>query len=179
MLLLACLGFPQDEWQFKPGVVMASGSRDSALKDIRGRLLTVNGYRRVSAAKLEEISVYHAIIFYPEATTIGSGSSSDGPLSTEEITWEVQKNPPGSHKDTEEKRLKIKYHALDKNISVGPETFSLSGGNLFIIRLDESWLPGVTQLKAHFSERAEQEKVLGFFKSVLREDEEIQKLEFY
>jgi hypothetical protein len=178
---MACLSFSQDEWQFKPGVIMASGDQGSAFKDVSGKLLTVNGYRRVSPAKLDEVSVYHAIIFYPEAPIIGGGGgfSNSGPLSTEEITWKLQKNPPDDYKDTEEKKLEIKYHALDRIVSIGSETFSLSEGNLFIVRLDESWLPAAVQIKAHFSERAEKEKVLEFFKSVLRNDEAIQKLEFY
>jgi hypothetical protein len=178
---MACLGFSQDGWKFKPGMVMVSGDQSSVFKDVRGQMLSVNGYRRVSPAKLDEVSVYHAIIFYPEAPIIGGGGgfSNSGPISTEVITWKIQKNPPDDYKDTEEKKLEIKYHALERNVSVGSDTFSLSEGNLFIIRLNGGWHPAAVQIKAHFNERAEKEKALEFFKSALRDDQAIQRLEFY
>lgn len=181
LLLMPCPGLSQDGWQFKPGVVMASGDQSSVFKDVRGQLVSVNGYRRVSPAKLDEVSVYHVIIFHPEAPIIsgGGGFSNRGTLSTEAITWKLQKNPPDDYKDTQEKKLEIKYHALDRTVSVGSDTFPLSEGNLFIIRLDESWLPAAVQIKAHFNERAGKEKVLELFKSALRDDQAIQKLEFY
>lgn len=180
LLLLACVGFSQDEWQFKPGVVVPSGDRTSTFKNASGQLLTVEGQRRVSTSKLEEISVYHAIIFYPEGTVVGEGGefSNSGPISTEELTWKIQSDPRAAQKEMSEKRLEFKYHALDKNVRVGSETFSLADGNLFVIRLDVNWLPVVTQLREHFVEQAEKERVLQSFKSAAREDESVQRLEF-
>src|SRR5918911_1110527 len=179
LFFVNCVAFSQDEWQFKPGVIMASGDQMHVLKNVDGQLLTVNGYRRISKAKLADVSVYHALVFYPKSTIIGGGGSisNDGPLSTETITWKLQKNTPNDYKNTEEKSLEIKYHALDRTVSIGSETFSISNGNLFVIRLNGSWIPTITQIPAHFDERAEEQGVLDFFKSVLREDDSIQKLE--
>lgn len=180
-LLLACVGFSQDDWQYKPGVVVPSGDLTNTFKNASGQLLTIDGQRRVSTSKLEEVSVYHAIIFYPEGAVVvgkGGGFSNSGPISTEELTWKIQGDPRAAREDVREKRLELKYHALDNTVSVGSEIFSLTGGNLFVIRLDENWLPVVTQLREHFTEQAEKGRVLQSFKSAAREDESVQRLEF-
>lgn len=54
---------------------------------------------------------------------------------------------------------------------------SISKGNLFIIRLDEKWLPTIFQVSGRLTERIPPDKVLKFFKSILRHDETIQRLE--
>jgi hypothetical protein len=179
LIALTCPGFSQDARQFKRGVITVTGNRATPLKGVPGTLLTVRGSRRVSRTKLTRVSVYHALIFYPERRIIGGGGgfSNDGPLSTATVTWTIQRNPPDDYKDTEERELRIRYHALDKSVSVGPGTFRLPEGNLFIIRLDESWIPAATQLRARLDEPAEGQKVLDLFKSALRGDESIQKLE--
>jgi hypothetical protein len=103
--------------------------------------------------------------------------SNKGPLSTEGLFWTVQKNPPDDYANGEEHSLEIRYHSLDNNVTVGKETFNLSGGNLFVIRLDENWTPTVSQVSGRLTERATPDKVLKFFKSILRHDEIIQRLE--
>jgi hypothetical protein len=75
--------------------------------------------------------------------------------------------------------LEIRYDALERVVIVGSQRFLLSKGNMFIIRLNEDWLPEVEQVAARFDKRAEDEEVLKFFKHVLREDERIQKLELH
>jgi hypothetical protein len=179
--LLYCGVLFQDNWQFRPGALMASDSQMSIFKDAPGQLLSVNGFRRISAAKLEEVSIYHAIIFHPTVPMSGSGgsTSNDGPLSIEKVTWRIQKNPPHDYKDTTQKMLEIRYDALERVVIVGSQRFLLSEGNMFIIRLNEDWLPEVEQVAATFDKRADDEEVLKFFKHVLREDERIQKLELH
>ena len=171
----------QDDWQYTPDAFLTSGSQMHAFKDVRGQLLSANGYRRISRAKLEEMSLYHAIIFYPKAPVIGGGgeSKNDGPISKEIVSWVIQKNPPNDYKNKEEKTLELKFHGLEKTLIVGSETFALSNGNIFIIRLDENWLPTVTQIPNSFYKRAEDKEVLEFIKSVLKDDAAIQKLELY
>ncbi len=177
---LSC-AFWQDDWQYTPDAILASGSQIHAFKDVRGQLFSANGYRRISRAKLEEISLYHAIIFYPKAPVIGGGgeSKNEGPISKEILSWIIQKNPPNDYKNKEEKTLELKFHELEKNLTVGSETFALSNGNIFIILLNENWLPTVTQIPASFHKRAEDKGVLEFIKSVLKEDNAIQELELY
>lgn len=178
--------FFQDGWEFRPGVVVVSGSGDHSFKNTRGQLLTVRGYRRISRAEISPVSVYHALIFLPQAPLAGGGGgfSNKDAGSTEVLTWRLQKNPPNDYRNVEEKRLELKYHPLEKTLTVGSQTFQLARGNLFIVRLNDEWLPTAEQIPAHFeedmeSQRVLDQKVLDFFKSALPDEQEIQKLELY
>ena len=169
-LLLPQVTLAQEDWQYKPGVIGVSGSQTNTLRDDSGQLLSVNGFRRVSRAKLEDVSVYHALVFYPRTPMIGSGGgTTTGAISTERMVWILQKNPPDDYQTREEKELKITYDALARTLSVGSRFFSLSKGNLFIIRLDENWLPTASQIQANFEKRAEPQKVLNKFKAVSKD----------
>ncbi len=184
LVLAAVVGgaFAQDDdWQYQPGILLVSGDGGHVFKDAPGRILSVNGWRRVSRAKLEDVSIYHALIFHPKVRFIGSGGgfSNKGPVSSETITWNVQLNPPDDYQHGEKHGLEIQYNSLTDDITVAGNTYNLSNGNLFIIRLDDKWAPIVSQLQATFNKRAEPERVLTFFKSVLRNDETIQSLELY
>lgn len=74
----------------------------------------------------------------------------------------------------EEKKLEATYDALRRAVTLGSRTYSLADGNVFVIRFDESWQPGVTQLNVSITEDVAVD--LDGFKSLLRGDETIQKL---
>ncbi|MFN2510563.1 MAG: hypothetical protein ABR568_03860 [Pyrinomonadaceae bacterium] len=179
ILTITCVGLSQDGRQSRRGGIAVTGARADSLKGGAVTMLTVKGSRRVSKGRLTAMSVYHALIFHPESRVIsvGGGFSNEGPLSTATVTWTVQRNPPDDYKNTEEKELKIRLHVLDKTVSVGSEMFPLSKGNLFVIRLNQIWLPASTQIRADLGEPAERQKVLDSFKSASPGDELIQKLE--
>lgn len=169
-------------WEFKPGAIIVSGCGSGRLSDkTPGELLTVHGYRRVSDAELSEISVYHILIFVPAAPVIGGKSScsqSNSPVASVTETWIIQNNP-SDYENTYEKSLEIKSHGLDKTISIGSETFMLSKGNLFIVRMEWNWKPTAVQVPRQLNKRAKAQEVLDFLKTVLQEDSSIQELELY
>jgi len=75
----------QDDWQFKPGILVASGSRTHSLTN-NASLISLEGSRRVSLAKLDDgFSIYHALIVAPEATNCGRSSSSHPSL----VRWSL------------------------------------------------------------------------------------------
>ncbi|MEW6131386.1 MAG: hypothetical protein AB1757_30435 [Acidobacteriota bacterium] len=166
------------EWQNKLGVVIPSDSRMHSLKGANGLLLTIGG-RRASESKFVDVSIYHVLIFYPEASLTGSGGGggwSDEPLSTNVIIWSLHKEPAVNDQNMSEKRLELKYNAIDKTLSVGSREFSLNQGNLFIIQMNDDWAPIVRQGDTFIDEQMDDQKVLDYFKSVFPQDGVIQYL---
>ena len=168
-----------DECQCPSGALVVSGDIVRVLKEGSGEVLSINGWRRSARAKSDDVSIYHALIFRPGVLLIGTRTllSNKRALSIERLSWTVQKYPPDDYANGEEHSLEIQYNFIDKSITVGKKTFRLSNGNLFVIRLDEKWLPTVSQVSARLTERTTPDKVLKFFKSVLRHDKTIQRLE--
>ena len=183
ILVLLLLAYPisaqDDECRCPSGTLLVFADMIHTFNDGSGEVLSIDGWRRVSSGKSNAVSIYHVLIFHPKVSLIGTRSllSNKGPLSTEGLFWTVQKNPPDDYANGEEHSLEIRYHSLDNNVMVGKETFNLSSGNLFVIRLDERWAPTVSQVSGHLTERTTPDKVLKFFKSILRHDEIIQRLE--
>ena len=162
-----------------PPQMTVSGTRADTLKGAPVTLLTVNGSQRLSKTNVKRSSVYHALIFHPDSRvlSLGGGFSNDGQLSTVTISWTIQKTP-NDFRNTEEKELKITNHVVNQMITVGPDEFSLTKGNLFIIRLNENWLPASTQIIQQLTESVDRKTVLDTFKTSTPDDEVIQKLQF-
>jgi hypothetical protein len=169
------------DWQNRSGVAVISGSRMHGLKGIRGLLLTITGQRKQAlTAGTTEVSIYHALIFYPEGVLTGSGSNgswSDDPLSTEVVIWDAAKGNGSGEAKTDKKVLEIKHQAIDNTVSVGGGTYQLDAGNMFIIRMSNDWKPVVSQIKVFQDEQIQEQSVLDGFKSILRDDEFIKRLE--
>jgi len=55
----------------------------------------------------------------------------------------------------------------------------LDQGNMFIIRIEENWIPVVTQLHATVEEDIREQVVLDRFKSMLKTDPLIQQLQLW
>jgi hypothetical protein len=176
--LVSCFAFGQDEWQFQPGILLTSGDHLHTFEDGCGEVVSINGWRRVSRVKLDDVSIYHVLILHPKGPLIGQGSgfSDKGPASTENISWTVQMNPPNDFKTGEKHSLAITYNAISDTVTVENNAFHLSKGNLFIVRMDKSWVPIVSQISAHFNKQGSPQRILKFFKSRLRHDETIQRL---
>ena len=73
--------------------------------------------------------------------------------------------------------LEIKYQAIDGTVSVGGKVYQLGYGNIFIIHMSETWTPIVTQIEIQSNEQGTDQSVLDRLKSILRDDEAIQRLE--
>jgi hypothetical protein len=168
-------------WQNMSGVAVVTGSRMHGLRDVRGLLLTLTGHRKpILPSDSDEVSIYHILIFYPEGVLTGAGSGgtwSDDPVSSQVVIWNATKAVSGGDAEMDKRTLEIKHQAIDKTVSVGGKTYELADGNLFVIHLSENWTPITSQLGTHFDERTGDQIVLERFKSVLKEDKSIQRLE--
>jgi len=169
------------DWQNKSGVAVVGGGRMHVFKETPGLLLTLMGQRKtLPTAAITTVSIYNVLVFYPNATVTGSGSGgswSDDPLSSEVVIWILPSESGSYAADTSERKLEIKYNAIEATVSVGGKTYQLSHGNMFIIRMGENWMPTVNQLEVNLDEQTTEQNVLDRFKSILRNDAFIQRLE--
>jgi hypothetical protein len=169
------------DWQNKTGVVVVTSSRMHGLKGTRGLLLTLSGKRNpIPPAAPTLVSIYHALVFYPDAAVTGSGGGgtwSDDPLSSEVVIWTVPKGSGSNAAGTDERVLEIKYQAIDGTVTVAGATYQLAQGNMFVIRMTEDWTPVVRQIEARRDEQTTEQGALDQFKATLRDDVAIQQLE--
>lgn len=155
------------------GAVMPNSTHTHTYADKPVRTLSVGGERWRTWGETEGASAYHALVILPPVP-FGDGvgaSGGDGFTYTNVETWLVRTGPQGIY---EEKKLEATYDALRRAVTLGSRTYSLADGNVFVIRFDESWQPGVTQLNVSITEDVAVD--LDGFKSLLRGDETIQKL---
>ena len=178
VVVVAGTAVGQDEWQFRPGILLTSGDQSHTFKDGSGEILSVNGWRRVSRARLDDISIYHVIILRPSRPLISQGSafSNKDPTSTDKLSWTIQLNPPNDFKTGEEHSFDTSYDSLNNLVAMAGKTFDLSSGNLFVVRFTENWTATAVQIPARLYKRAKPQAVLNFFKSHLRRDKTIQRL---
>jgi hypothetical protein len=164
------------DWQSNPDLVVTTGLRMHRFQDGNALLLTITGQRRLPESQFVDVPIYHVLLFHPEALITGSGNNiaSDDPLSTAEVIWSLQQEVAAA--TGREKRLEMKYHAINKTLSVGANEFSLGRGNLFIICMNDNWIPVVTQIHYVMGEAIHEQKVLDYFKSVFPQNEAIQNL---
>jgi hypothetical protein len=167
----ACLG--GENWQFAAGALIATGDEIMVLKNAAGRVVSMNGARRVSRTILEDVALWHAVVLESGSASVGSGGkfSTDGPLSTETLTWKLPGDKGAS--------LEIRFDSLKKALIVGEKSFSTDRANLFLIRLDSSWKPTVSQLCAVITAQSSPSEILAAAKKCLPDDASIQKLETY
>jgi hypothetical protein len=128
------------------------------------------------------VSVYHALVFFPSGGVTGAGGggrSSDDPVSSYVVIWTLPNANGSFSENTSEQKLEILHNAIEATVSVAGKTYQLSGGNMFIIHIGNNWVPTVTQLNEKSEEQTTPPAVLNRFKSILRSDPAIQKLELY
>jgi hypothetical protein len=100
-------------------------------------------------------------------------------VSSHVVIW-TPPNASGSFSEnTSQQKLEILHNAIDASISIAGKTYELKRGNMFIIRIGDDWLPTVTQLNEISEEQVTQQVTLDRFKSALRNDSFMQKLELY
>jgi hypothetical protein len=171
---MAFLPKVKNRWLRLSGAVIPNGSRTESYTDKPIRILSAEGQRWLTGDRLEDASVYHALVILPSVPVSNSRSSSGNDGYSQRLVekWLM----PGN----EEKGIEINYDAMRQTITVDARTYSLRNGNLFVIRFDENWKPNVRQLSQIINERSndvEESKILiDAFKSALPEDEMIQQL---
>jgi hypothetical protein len=169
------------DWQNRTGIVLVTDSRMHGLKATPGLLLTLSGKRiAIPPAAPAQVSIYHALVFYPNGAVTSSGGGgtwSDEPLSSEVVIWTVPKGSGGDAATPDKRVLEIKYQAIDGTITVGDATYRLAQGNMFVIRMTEDWTPVVQQIDSRQDEQTTEQGALDQFKAILKDDVAIQQLE--
>lgn len=146
---------------------MTRGS-DSCMLVNKGTWLTTElGYRRISTAYLEEISIYHALIVYPSSGISSSTYNSDGPKSEEVIEWFLGGGGSPESQKAERQKLIVELNTLDSTVRVGEDEFNLENGNFFLINFDSSWVANTTQFPLFNYKDSGCAKIVDQFNSVL------------
>jgi hypothetical protein len=171
------------DWQNRNDITIAAGAQMHGCKGNRAALISMAGQRKTPAqAALTPVSVYNALVIYPLAAVTSSGNGgrlSDDPVSSYVMLW-TPANASGSFSEnTSQQKLEILHNAIDASISIAGKTYELKRGNMFIIRIGDDWVPTVTQLNEISEEQVTQQVTLDRFKSALRNDSFMQKLELY
>jgi hypothetical protein len=164
-------------WLHFSGGVIANSSRIHRYMDKPFRILSVKGQKWARWNKLEDASAYHALVVLPLVVPDGSGGLSGGDefTHTNIETWQPWKGQSISG-PTEERQLAVVYDAIWQTVTVDSQKYHLANGNLFLIRFDENWQSEVKQLKATVNNDAGVADVVNAFKSLLKEDKNIQQL---
>jgi hypothetical protein len=142
----------------------------SALKGVRGLLLTVSGVRGGATT-----SIYHALVFYPEGKLSyepidPANWGPANPHAQVTMRFEHPNEPSGIGIKTVTHDLVIDYRLIENTLTVGTHSFPLTEGNLFVIQLaDKSWTPLARAVRAHIDGPSAPQAILEEFKAQLRD----------
>ncbi len=168
-------------WQDRPGITMNSGVQMHGCKGDRALVVLTAGQRKITGTTSPvAVSLYHALVFYPDAALTGSGSGgrwSDDPVQSSVLIWTLPSASGALSEDTPQQRIEILHNAIDTTVTIAGKTYQLSGGNMFVVRIGSDWVPTVTQLNELFEEQATPQATLNRFKIILKNDTAIQQLE--
>ncbi|SRR6266508_67346 len=171
------------DWKNRNGLALPVNIRMRGFEGNRGLLLGLLGQRKtIPTPQPTAVSIYHALVFYPGGAVTGGGSGtnwSDDPVSIQGVTWTLPNKAGSFSEGTSQRELEIKHNAIDETVTIRGETYYLSRGNMFIIRMSRDWTPDITQLNDRLDQDASEQSVLVRFKSIMRNDASIQRLELY
>ena len=171
------------DWQNRRGITINAGWQMHGCKGNRALVVLTHGQRKTDVTTSPTtVSLYHALILYPGGAVSGSGSGSrwsDDPIQSHVVIWRLPNANGGYEENTSERKLEILHNAIDTTITIAGKTYQLNGGNMFIIRIGEDWVPTVTQLNDKFVDQSTPHATLNRFKAILKEDATIQALELH
>lgn len=145
-LLVPTVAFPagQDAWM---RVSRAVDPNASSVADYAGKpvsFFSVGGSRWVSwSEQKEKEAAYHVMVLLPSAsaTEIGRSTASDGHRHTAARSWRLDDGSSAA-----EVRFEADYDALWQRVEIGGRRYSVSNGNVFVVRLTEGSRPSVSQI---------------------------------
>ena len=169
------------DWENRPGITMNAGIEMYNCKGHNALVVLTSGRRKnVTTSSPVAVSLYHALVFYPDAAVTSSGSGgqwSDDPLQSYVVTWTLPNPNRSFSEDTSQQKFEILHNAIDATVIIAGKTYQLGGGNMFVIRIGADWVPRVTQLNELFEEQATPQATLNRFKVILINDTAVQQLE--
>jgi hypothetical protein len=136
------------------GTVFPEGVRTLTSADHSNLWLSVEGHRWVSGGTREQAAAYYALVIPPQVALRLDDKAgwSNGISHSDTLRWAWERDLGGGSREVGAESLTISYHGPSREVVVGSDTYSLSGGNLFVIRLDDRWQPRVTQLRTGFNQ---------------------------
>ena len=163
---------------YMTGSVIPDGSRTLVSSEHNRVWLSGVGRRWVTRDRQEEAAAYYALVVPPRGRVRadGSASANDGFSQTDTLKWVAERDLGGGALEQAGGSLTVRYDAVGRDVTIGPDTYSLSKGNVFVIRLDEGWRPHVTQVAASFSRDDGFEAAHEAVRLALPHDEEIKGL---
>lgn len=144
----------QQARMYMSGSVIPEGSRTLATVGREAMWLSVEGSRWVTRDRQEDAAAYYALVIPPRGSLRedDSTSTNDGVTHANTFHWVSERDAAGGERVLTRRSLTVSYNAVKGEVSVGPEAYTLSRGNVFVVRLDEEWRPHVTQLESGFSD---------------------------
>jgi len=100
-------------------------------------------------------------IYNGSRPTLGNTGATSGEFTTDinrETVVDCAIEPTNDFKTGEEHLFDTSYDSLNDSVAMVGQTFALSNGNLFIVRLDEHWVATAVQVQGHFNKRAERKR---------------------
>ena len=168
------------DWQNRAGITMNVGVQMHSCNGNRALVVLTAGQRKtVATSSPARISVYHALILYPDAAVTGSGGGrwGDDPVQSYVVTWTLPNANGSFSENNSQRKFEILNNAIDATVTIAGKTYQLIGGNMFVVRIGSDWLPTVTQLSEVFEEQATPQATLDRFKAILKDDPAVQKLQ--
>ena len=175
-LLVPKVAFPagQDAWMRVSRAVVPNAS---SVADLTGKpvsFYSVGGSRWVSwSDQKRNEAAYHAVVLLPSASATENGMStgSDGHRHTAARSWRLDDRPSAA-----EVRFEAHYDALWQRVEIGGRRYSLSDGNVFVVRLAEGRRPIVTQIDTTLTDLHAEEALEDAVRSRLAGDEQVQRM---
>lgn len=167
------LPFGRVAWMRLSRAVVAN---ETSWSDFMGQpvsFLSVGGPRWVSwSEQKQHEAAYHVLLLQPSASVSDKGWSTgnDGRRHTATKSWLVE---TGS--GVLETRFEGRYDALWRTVGIGGQRYSLSDGNVFVVRLGGGAQPVVTQIDTTVAELYAADALGGAVKSRLPRDEAVQR----
>lgn len=167
------LPFGRDAWMRVSGAVVANhvSTHDFVGKPVS--FLSVGGPRWVSwSEQRERAAAYHVLLLFPSASLTDNGGSSgvSDHRHTAVRSWRVETG--GRAVDM---RFEAQYDAVWRTVEIGDRRYSLSNGNVFVVRFGEGPQPSVAQIDTAIAVLGDGDALEGAVKSKLRGDEAVQR----
>lgn len=145
-VLVPAVAFPaaREAWMRVSRAVVPN---NSSLGDFMGKpvsFVSIGGSRWVSwSEQKQNEAAYHVVVLLPSATATENGwsTANDGYRHTAARSWRLDDGAPAA-----EVRFQAEYDVMWGRVEIGGRRYSLSKGNVFVVRLAEGRRPIVTQL---------------------------------
>jgi hypothetical protein len=175
-VLVPAVAFPaaQDAWMRLSRSVVPNAS---SVEDFTGKpvsFFSVGGSRWVSWSEQKRgEAAYHVMVLLPSASATENGRSagSDGHRHTAARSWRLDDGSSAA-----EVRFEADYDALWQRVEIDGRRYSLSDGNVFVVRLAEGSRPSVTQIDTTLTDLHAGGALEGAVRSRLAGDEQVQRV---